>query len=183
MTIEEKNTRNWIEQNYRDDNEADWNDPDRFQQKINLPSALKLIQLPLKNNQCNCFVFAFGLDEDKEFLPDRGLLGFGSYVQKLIENEVLLPSFNPVPNDYIIYKNGLDITHAGIVKNKEMVISKWKFGPIIEHSTFAVDPRYGLDISYYKKTDPNKIKEGLRKMRDHFYRNLENNSNRDGLVI
>ncbi len=172
MTIEEKNTRNWIEQNYRDDNEADWNDPDRFQQKINLPSALKLIQLPLKNNQCNCFVFAFGLDEDKEFLFSCGLLGFGTNVQKLIEDKVLLPSFEPISGDYIIYKNDLDITHAGIVKNKEIVVSKWKFGPIIEHSTFAVDPRYGLDISYYKKTDPNKIKKGLRKICDQSYADL-----------
>ena len=52
------------------------------------------------------------------------------------------------------------------------MVSKWKFGPIIEHSTFAVDPRYGLDISYYKKTDPNKIKKGLRKICDQSYADL-----------
>jgi len=169
MTIEEKDVRNWIKQNFRDDNEADWSDPEMFQKKIKLPSALKLIQLPLKNDDYNnCFVFAFGLNNDRDFLPDRKLLGLGTYVQKLIEDKVLLPSFEPISGDYIIYKNDLDITHAGIVKNKEIVVSKWKLGPIIEHSTLAVHPKYGLDISYYKKTDPNKIKESLRKMRNQF---------------
>lgn len=133
MTSEERKTRDWILKNFRDDNEINWKDPNKFKRTINLPSTLKIIEWPPQNNSYNCFVFAFGLSKDKSF-NNYNLLGDGIYIQKLIDKNVLKFSLKPKVNDYIIYKNRGNVTHAGIVKDNNKVVSKWGFGPVIKHS-------------------------------------------------
>ncbi len=166
MNIEE--IRGWIKNNFTNENAYDWCFPEIFQTKIapKFPEELKIIQFPPpEGKNHNCYVFAFGLEKDDSFLmPNKRTPASSSLtssnVQRMVNNGVLIEIKEPERGDYIIYRNASNqITHAGIVKEADSIVSKWGTGPVVEHQVLAVNPNYGTHISYYKKVDPKLIKD------------------------
>jgi len=162
MSIEE--IRDWIKNNFRDDNPFDWFDCKEFENKIVpiIPEELKIIELPPTEKKYNCYVFAFGLRDDEDFTNrSNGLFIDGDDIKKLIDSGILVETKSQKEKDYIIYSEKGKINHVGIVRKEGIVISKWSDGPIIEHQTLAVNPAYGTDIAYYKKINPEEIKKAF----------------------
>lgn len=160
MDVEE--IRDWIKENFSND----WFNSENFKRGIapNIPKELKVIQPPPpEDKNYNCFIFAFGLEKDEDFLISHSgkyiPLCHGNDIKRLILNDILISAETPRKGDYIIYSKDNEITHAGIVKNKDLIVSKWSLGPIMEHQIRAVNPEYGEDISYYKKATPQIIKD------------------------
>lgn len=168
MTQEDLKLRLWIKNNFTDNNKYDWYLVEDFKKKIepNLPKGLEVVDYPpLENKKHNCFVFALGLQNYDCFLGRdvKNTIMLSDYDVKPLFNTVLTPIHdnNIELGDYIFYKNENRVTHAGIVAAGGKIISKWSEGPVIKHNIFAVNPQYGLEVIFYKKTDPEKIKDFL----------------------
>lgn len=120
-----------------------------------LPKEIEILKNPPKQeDNYNCFIYALGLDEDNAIKKDCGGFIYSAFFQKLIDCGVLNYTDNPKKGDYIIYRNLKKypnvITHIGIVFDKNNIISKWSWGPLLKHRTFDVPESYGNDISFVK---------------------------------
>lgn len=64
---------------------------------------------------------------------------------------------HPIPGDIALYQNDLSKgyipIHYGIMKTKDIIVSKWGPGPVIEHGPFNCPEFYGSGIEFYRKTD------------------------------
>lgn len=162
----EKKIREWVSKEFTPNYYSYWSNPINFTSESRLtPKGLRILEAPPgKGFKYNCYVFAFGFKDDSDFNrsdSSRLLLSNGNEVQKLI-NSLLQKVDTPKSDDYIIYRNeDRQITHAGIVKSRDLIISKWSDGPLMEHPILGVNPDYGTDISFYKKNNTKEIKEFL----------------------
>ena len=177
MKEEIDSARKWIGENLNDARANDWFEAATFTQNIQpvLPAILKLISLPpsYDEGKYNCFVYALGLHQEAIFLrkekrPDLAKVVIINSPQ-ITE---LLRSFEktdtPVDGDYVFYKNGNIFAHAGIYLGEDVVESKWSDGPVFRHPIRAVHPGYGEEILFYRKSDPQKIKDLLIEMDTDF---------------
>jgi len=120
-----------------------------------LPKEIEILKdPPKKEDNYNCFIYALRLDGNKAVKEDCGGFIYSAFFQKLINEGLLKNTDNPQKGDYIIYRNLKKypemITHAGIVDSKNMIISKWSWGPLLKHKIFDVPESYGSNISYVK---------------------------------
>ena len=68
-------------------------------------------------------------------------------------NRILTKKTDPGKGDIILYENKGAVVHAGIMESRDVVISKWSWGPLVKHHIFCVPAHYGNKISFYKKPD------------------------------
>ena len=103
------------------DGGINWWKPEFFELKTKplLPSELKIVSgPPQKENNYNCFVFVFGLQNDTEFLGGKNPIQ-QEFVKHLILNKVLIPTQTPLAGDFVFYKNEQnEITNGGIIQNE-----------------------------------------------------------------
>ena len=136
------------------ENGINWWKPDLFEKNIKpfLPNELKIVSSPPRyENNFNCFVFIFGLQDNSDFLGGKNPIQ-QEFIKYLIKNDILIPLESPQINGLILYENEKgEITHGGIMAGKDQVLSKWMWGPIIEHKIWDVPSSFGNKISFFKR--------------------------------
>lgn len=156
------------------ENEKNWWKPELFEKntKEQLPSELEIIAPPPEEElNYNCFVYALGLQNDSRFLGNGGW----AFTRKLdvvfdemIGKDILKSVDTPKEGDMIVYRaDGGVISHAGLMENENMVISKWSWGPLLRHSIFDVPDHYGDKVEFYTFSD---------EARDFVFEKRDNNS-------
>ncbi len=144
------------------DNGENWWVPEAFTNKIFkiLHPSLKVIKLPPEYvENYNCFVYTFNLDSDPYFLGGNNPIQ-QEFVKHLLKENILHSTKSPGIGDLVFYRDDMDnITHGGILKSKDIVVSKWMWGPIIENRLFDVPSSFGDEVFYCKAVPPNVIKD------------------------
>ncbi len=138
-----------------------WWKPELFESKIKslLPAELRIVSNPpLYEHNYNCFVYAFGLQNDPEFLGGKNPIQ-QEFIRWLILNKILIPVEIAKAGSLVFYRNvNDDITHAGIMQNDDMVISKWMWGPTVIHGLQDVPSSFGDRISFFNSPETDIIK-------------------------
>lgn len=143
-------------------NTNNWWKPELFELHTRAPLPEELIVIsppPAEDKNYNCFIYALGLAENSEIVKDCHGFIYDRFFQKLLDAGELSPVASPRDGDWVLYRDIHNypsmITHIGI-KDGTQVISKWAWGPIVQHEILDVPASYGDDISYAKKISPNK---------------------------
>lgn len=114
---------------------------------------------PEENRNYNCFVFAFDLQDHAPLLGGVGweyTKELDIVVDVLINNKTLEKLITLQPEALIVYRTNKGIiSHVGRITADERVISKWSWGPLLEHDLYAVPASYGNTLEYYTN-----VKEG-----------------------
>lgn len=139
-----------------------WWVPDAFLIHVlpHLPTELTVINPPptYKANY-NCFVYAFGIHGDKAFLGGNNPVQ-QEFVKHLLNKGVLKITELPESGDLVFYRDDSgNITHGGILKTSDTVVSKWMWGPIIENKLWDVPSSFGSKIFYVKHVYVDEIKK------------------------
>ncbi|MBL7045706.1 MAG: hypothetical protein ISR99_01605 [Parcubacteria group bacterium] len=128
-----------------------WWEPEIFGSVVRpqLPDELEVILSPPRyEDNYNCFVYAFELESDEEFLGGSNPVQ-QEFVKWLIVENVLKETNNPEVGNLVFYKNEQgDITHGGIMQDEDTVVSKWMWGPIIRHKLFDVPASFGDNVFF-----------------------------------
>lgn len=138
------------------ENEDNWWRTELFEKNTRpqIPSELEIITPPPEEEQnYNCFVYVLGLQKDQRFLGNAGwdfTRNLGLVFDEMISKKILKYTVVPKNGDMILYRtdDGV-ISHAGLMKNTEVVVSKWSWGPLIKHELFDVPDHYGNKIEFY----------------------------------
>ena len=138
-----------------------WWVPDAFLAHIlpHLPVELTVVDPPptYKTNY-NCFVYAFGMHKDESFLGGYNPVQ-QEFVKYLLNEDVLKRTDSPESGDLVFYRDDQgNITHGGILKSKDIVLSKWMWGPIIENNLWDVPASFGNEVFYVKRVFTEQIK-------------------------
>lgn len=138
-----------------------WWVPEAFTTHIlpRLDPCLKVTALPPEyTKNYNCFVFAFGLHGDAEFLGGNNPIQ-QEFVKYLLDEGVLHVIEVPQVGDLVFYQDSHDnITHGGLLKSTDTVVSKWMWGPTIENNLHDVPSSFGDEIFYCKPVPAGVIK-------------------------
>lgn len=132
--------------------------------KNKLPTKIEVLENPQKyNDNYNCFIYALGLNNDKDLIKNCSGFIYDTFFQKLLNERIFEYTNNPQKGDYIFYKD-LEkhpnmITHVGVLEDEDTVVSKWAWGPLLRHKIFDVPESYGNDTSYVKAIPKEKAKE------------------------
>jgi len=126
-----------------------------------LPKELKILKTPPSANEnYNCFIYVLGLADNSDLIKDCGGFIYDTLFQKLLDDGRLEYTTNPQSGNYILYRNLENypdmITHAGIIEDNNVIISKWAWGPLFRHKIFDVPESYGDNISYVKSISKEK---------------------------
>ena len=164
------NLRKKLDEIIHKDNGNNWWKPCLFKkhtQKI-IPKELKILEPPPSSNEnYNCFIHILGLSHDSNLIKDCSGFIYSALFQKLLDDKILTCTDNPQKGDYIIYHDLKNypkiITHAGIIENKDTIISKWAWGPLFRHKIFDVPESYGNNVSYVKSISKERAKELYKK--------------------
>jgi hypothetical protein len=101
----------------------------------------------------NCFEFAFRLIEAPvvlgEFRKYMAVVFDPMMVAALMADLQEKEPSDVVNKDLAIYFSDTGVTHAGIVKKPDEVLSKWGTGYIWFHGTFEIPAEYGQIVRYY----------------------------------
>jgi len=121
-------------------NADNWSRADLFIKNILpiLPKELKIIELPpSEDKQYNCFVYALGLSQNECFLRWENVWVFSNdFLNSLIASKYLIETKEIKTGNIILYRDDKSfITHAGIMKSKNIEISK--FVPIMITSKYV----------------------------------------------
>lgn len=134
----------------------DWWRPDLFVKNTRdlLPPELKVLANPPEENRnYNCFIYAFGLQEDVEIIKETNGFIYDSLIKKFIEDGHLSRTDEVSDGDYVVYQDLVNypnlLTHIGVLEG-DKVVSKWAWGPLTRHNLWDVPESYGHDIFYLK---------------------------------
>lgn len=124
-----------------------------------LPSVLKILADPPEYDQNhNCFIYALGLQTNENILKETKGFIYDSFIKKLLEVGELIRSETPVAGDYVVYQdleNYPDaLTHIGIIQPDKTIVSKWAWGPLVQHSLWDVPASYGNSVFYLEGVTP-----------------------------
>lgn len=165
-----QNIREYLATIVNDKNEKNWYKLDLFikNTRSKLPKELEIIKNPPEEDgNYNCFIYVLGLHNDREIIKETKGFIYSNFFQTLIDKGELKLISAPQSGDIIIYRNskkfGSEITHSGIVQENGTIISKWSWGPIIEHKIFDVPNFYGDEIQYIHKITSEQAKELFQK--------------------
>lgn len=144
------------------DNGTSWWQPALFEKNIKdqLPTDLKIISVPPNPaGNFNCFVYALGLENDKEFLGGQNPIQ-KEFIRYLLDRGTLQLTEKPVADDLIFYENEEGaITHGGIVQADGSILSKWMWGALFAHKIWDVPSSFGDKIFYTQAPDSKVIKQ------------------------
>lgn len=134
----------------------DWWKPKLFEQNTRhlIPAELTILTgPPPENRNYNCFIYAFGLQEESAVIKETKGFIYDILIKKLIEAGELVKTEEPKDGDYVVYQDPENypdhLTHIGVL-NGDKVVSKWAWGPLVEHSLWDVPESYGNEIFYLK---------------------------------
>lgn len=148
------------------ENGINWWQPDLFEKYIrsHLPIDLEIISVPPSPaGNFNCFVYALKLENDPEFLGGQNPIQ-KEFIRHLLDKGVLQTIAEPVLGDLVFYEDDEGaITHGGIMKTKEVVLSKWMWGALFEHKLWDVPSSFGDKVFYTKPIDSRVAKEVYEK--------------------
>jgi len=131
----------------------DWWIPELFikNTKPIFPAELEILaDPPEEGKNHNCFAHALGFADKLELVAETR--GFDDlYFIMLLENDELEKTDSPVDGDYVIYQdieNYPDrLTHIGVVTG-DKIVSKWAWGPLVQHKLWDVPASYGENVFY-----------------------------------
>lgn len=123
-----------------------------------VPAPSELVPLdPI--DSYNCFEFALGVLGRKEVrvIPQFFQATFcgGAFVPYLAERS-LVPVASPSDRDLVLYHDGQQFTHAGVIHG-DRVLSKWGKGLLWLHGALELPARYGSTISCYRTASPEEV--------------------------
>ncbi len=148
--------RKFLDNIVSEERAENWWRPELFEKytRHQLPKSLVILKKPpQEENNYNCFIFAFDLQKYTPLLGHNGWeysKKLDTVVDALIEDTTLekLPTFQP--GALIVYRTTeRTISHVGRITADGKVISKWSWGPLIEHALYDVPESYGDIVEYY----------------------------------
>jgi|SRR3989338_5421550 len=146
-----------------------WWVPEEFEKytRAQLPAGLKIIAPPpASSGNYNCFVFTFGLENDREFLGGQNPIQ-KEFVRFLLHKGILIVKDKSIVRDLVFYENDSGaITHSGIMQPANKLISKWMWGCTIEHALWDVPSSFGDEVFFCSPVEPIVIKEAYQEYRD-----------------
>jgi len=141
------------------ENAKNWWNPELFEQHTLpiLPPELEIIEgVPAEEKNYNCFVYVLGLHNHPEIVGNNGwefTKNLGPIFDEMIEKDLLKKMDGPSPGTVIVYRTHKgSISHVGLMENKDTVISKWSWGPLLKHRIFTVPANYGDIVEFYTLT-------------------------------
>lgn len=142
-----------------EENAENWWKPELFNKNTLsiLPAELKIIEsVPSEEINYNCFVYVLGLQNYSKLLGNKGwkfTRNLGFVFDEMIKKFILSKIDLPIKGSLIVYRdNKNSISHVGLMKNSDTVISKWSWGPLLEHKVFDVPKDYGDVVEFYLVT-------------------------------
>ena len=119
-----------------------------------LPKELEILKNPPEEKiNHNCFIYAFGLANNYDFINETNGFIFDSLIKKLIDKNKLKEITNPSDGDYVVYKDlenyPDNLTHIGVITENK-IVSKWAWGPLVKHDLWDVPKSYGNNIFYLR---------------------------------
>jgi len=153
----------------QDNNGTHWYVPELFAAHTvsALPSEITVVSAPPQEKEnYNCFLYALGLHTNKEILDNCNGFIYSAFIQTLITEHQLEQITNPTTGCIILYSeqdtDNPYTTHAGIMKHEQTVISKWSWGPLLEHAIYDVPDTYGSHIRFFNPISPSEAAELYR---------------------
>lgn len=151
------------------ENGTNWWQPALFERNIRaqLPSDLEIISVPPNPaGNFNCFVYALGLENDKQFLGGQNPIQ-KEFIRYLLDKSVLEVTESPTVGDLVFYENEERvITHGGIVQAGGSILSKWMWGALFAHELWDVPSSFGDTAFYTKAPDSALVKQTYEEYRD-----------------
>ncbi len=128
-----------------------WWNPQEFETHVRslLPTNLQIVAPPpVSSGNYNCFVFAFGLEGDTEFLGGKNPIQ-QEFVRYLLEQKILKIIPKPEAGVLVFYEDSAGvITHGGIMRSSDEVLSKWMWGCLIVHKLWDVPSSFGDNVFF-----------------------------------
>lgn len=122
------------------------------------PNSILILPSAHPIDRYTCLVHAFDFTEKKEYL-EIATCGSGrifaspAFALWLLQHNFLdeLTQNEDSKGAIILYMDGKNIRHAGLVTRVDRVISKWGIGHLYEHEVFEVPESYGTEVRFFKK--------------------------------
>ena len=123
-----------------------------------IKNTIRLLDSEHPIDRYTCIVYVFNLVDDPEYV-EIASFGIGrvfagpefvsfllsnNYIERINENEASA-------EDIIIYFDQSEIKHAGKIKAKCRIVSKWGIGHLYEHGIFEVPEQYGGEVRFYRQ--------------------------------
>lgn len=165
----EKNNRQALTELIEEEGGKKWWVPAEFESHIRsrLPTDLQIIAPPpAYSGNYNCFVFAFGLENDSAFLGGQNPIQ-KEFVRYLLNQGILEKTQQPVSGSLVFYEDESGaITHGGIMRSAQEVISKWMWGATIQHALWDVPSSFGDNVFFCEAVPASVVKREYEKYRD-----------------
>lgn len=117
--------------------------------------SIEVVESEHPIDRYTCCVYAFHLVEDPTYLGVASY-GFGrtfagaEFINFLLQNQLLSPRQSaPVIGDLVLYFEGDEFRHVGIVAADNLIISKWGSGWLYKHRPWEVPSQYGERVKYF----------------------------------
>lgn len=149
---------------------VNWWKPELFAKNIlsELPKEWDIVSPPpAEESNYNCFVFAFGLENDTDFLGGKNPIQ-KEFVRHLLAKSILEETSDELaPGNLVFYEadDGV-ITHGGIVQDDGKILSKFMWGPTVRHELWNVPSSFGDRVFYTSRPDFGVVKEEYERYRD-----------------
>ncbi len=146
-----------------------WWVPEEFEKHIRsqLPTELEIITPPPTSSEnYNCFVYAFGLENNREFLGGQNPIQ-KEFVRYLLSKDILKLKEMPAAGDLVFYEDDSQvITHGGIMQQPTKVISKWMWGCTIKHDLWDVPSSFGNKVFFCDSVESRIVKQAYQVYKD-----------------
>lgn len=149
--------RNLLDKIVSEKNSENWWRPELFEKNTlsQLPKSLIILQTPPdEERNYNCYIFAFGLQDHAFLLGNEGweyTKNLDKFIEKMIANGDLEKLDSAQDGAMVLYRtDGGQISHTGLINKEGRVISKWSWGPLLDHNLYDVPKSYGDRVEYYQ---------------------------------
>lgn len=112
---------------------------------------------PLNCYTCLMHVCQFIENENYAICAMRDVYAGSDFAHWLINREGFSekPLADAAPGDFIFYFHNGEFKHAGILSDKEQVISKWGIGQLYQHNIWELPSSYGNEIRIFTPLSEN----------------------------
>ena len=121
------------------------------------PNSVCILASPHPIDRYTCLMYVFDFTEKPEYIDIARYPGFNVYaganfVYWLIDRRFLteISEVNARTGDLLMYFNGCDFKHVGILRESKRVISKWGIGHLYEHGLWEVPLSYGTTLRFFR---------------------------------
>lgn len=149
--------------------DKNWWNPEEFKEHVRaqLPIELNIVSVPPSPAaNFNCFVYAFGLENDPEFLGGQNPIQ-KEFIQYLLNRGILKRIQSPFAGSLVFYQDDKGvIIHGGIIQSDGSILSKWMWGALFSHELWDVPSSFGDEVFYCEPLDSKKAKQSYIEYRD-----------------